>query len=69
MRAWRNLPAARYAAAFPYLILGARYERVREAGGDRQPGGAVRRSALDAHNWLRSYCGQSIGSRAHGSIA
>src|SRR5208282_94146 len=28
MRAWRNLPAE----AFPYLILDARYERVREAG-------------------------------------
>jgi Transposase, Mutator family len=32
MRAWRNSPAAPLAEAFPYLILDARYERVREAG-------------------------------------
>ena len=32
MRAWRNSPAVRLAEAFPYLILDARYERVREAG-------------------------------------
>ena len=32
MRAWRNSPATPLAEAFPYLILDARYERVREAG-------------------------------------
>ena len=32
MRAWRSSPAGRLAEAFPYLILDARYERVREAG-------------------------------------
>jgi transposase-like protein len=31
MRVWRNLPAP-LTEAFPYLILDARYERVREAG-------------------------------------
>jgi putative transposase len=31
-RVWRNLPAAPLAEAFPYLILDARYEPVRESG-------------------------------------
>jgi transposase-like protein len=32
MTAWQNSPAARLAEALPYLILDARYERVREPG-------------------------------------
>ncbi len=31
-RAWPRLPSARFAEPFPYLILDARYEKVREAG-------------------------------------
>lgn len=32
MRAWRSLLARRLSDEFPYLILDARYEKVREAG-------------------------------------